>query len=153
MDKVQAIRHIRKDIFIELGVIDLVYRQIDDPDCISYHSLRVVGELLCHDQKRKMFVLLIIEKLNGVLIQQQGQRLDERDININQFFIEKVEIEFNQFIEKRMTQNIVSLRLLRNILQEDTGCLNQLDIDIPIVEVQDTNEMLHHVLLTKQIKV
>ena len=153
MDKVQAIRNIRKNIFIEFSIIDLINRQIDDPDCVPDHGLRMVGELLCHDQKRKMFVLLIVEELNGVLIQQQSKRLNERHIDIHQFFVIKVEVKLNQFVQKWMTEDIVSLRLLRYVLKKDTCCLNQLDIHISIVEVEDTDEMLHHVLLTKQIEV
>ena len=48
-----------------------------------------------------------------------------------------------------MTQNVVSFGLLRNILQEDAGCLNQLDINIPIIVIQNTYEVFHHVFFTK----
>lgn len=52
-----------------------------------------------------------------------------------------------------MTQNIVPLGLLCDILQKYTGGLNELYVDIPIVVIQNANEMFHHVLLTEQIKI
>ena len=52
-----------------------------------------------------------------------------------------------------MTQNIVPLGLLCDILQKYTGGLNELYVDIPIVVIQNANEMFHHVLLTEQIEI
>lgn len=124
MDKIQAIRNIRKNIFIKFGIVDLINGQVDNPDCVSDHRLWMVGELLRHDQKREMFVLLIIEELNGVLIQQQGQRLNEGHVNIHQLLIIKVEVELNQFVEEWMAQNVIPLSLLRYVLQEDACGLN-----------------------------
>ena len=52
-----------------------------------------------------------------------------------------------------MAQNIVPLGLLRDILQEYARGLNELYVDIPIVVIQNTNKMFHHVLLAEQIEI
>lgn len=135
MHKIQAVRHIRKHIFIQFGIIDLINSQVDNSDGIPNHRLWMIAEFLCHHQKWKMFVLLIVEKLYRVLIEQQSQGLDERHVNVHQFLIVKVKIEFNELVQKWMAQNIISLRLLTNILQKYARGLNQLDIYISIIEI------------------
>jgi hypothetical protein len=37
----------------------------------------MIRKLLRHHQQRKMLVLLVVEELNRILIEQQGQRLDK----------------------------------------------------------------------------
>jgi hypothetical protein len=52
-----------------------------------------------------------------------------------------------------MAQNIVPLGLLRDVLQKYTRGLNELYVDIPIIVIQNANEMFHHVLLAEQIEI
>ena len=48
---------------------------------------------------------------------------------------------------------LTSFGLLRNILEENRGSLDQLDVDVSVVHLQDPDEVLHHIVLTKQIKI
>lgn len=52
-----------------------------------------------------------------------------------------------------MTQNIVPLGLLCDVLQKYARGLNELYVDIPIVVIQNANKMFHHVLLAEQIEI
>ena len=94
-------------MLIEFMIIYLKYSQVDDSHSISDHGLRVIGELLGHHQEREMLILLIIEKLDGVLVEKQGQGFDERHVDIDQLLIIEVEVEFYQLVQERMTQDVV----------------------------------------------
>ena len=50
---------------------------------------------------------LIIEKLDRVLVEKQGQGLDERHVDIDQLLIVEVEVELYQLVQERMAQDIV----------------------------------------------
>jgi hypothetical protein len=52
-----------------------------------------------------------------------------------------------------ITRALTALRLGRNVLQEDARRLYQLQVDVPIVEIHDAGEVLHHVLLAEEIEV
>ena len=52
-----------------------------------------------------------------------------------------------------MAQQVVLLCFSVDILQENRGRLDQLNVDIPVVEIQNPYEMLHHVVLAKYVEV
>lgn len=51
------------------------------------------------------------------------------------------------------SSELTALGLSRNVLQEDARRLDQLEVHVPVVQIQDASEVLHHVLLAKQIEV
>ena len=107
MHKTQTIRNIRQNMLIEFTIIYLKYSQVDDSHSISDHGLGVIGELLGHHQKWEMLILLIIEELDGVLVEKQGQRFDEGYIDIDQLLIVEVEVEFYQLVQERVAKDVV----------------------------------------------
>ena len=94
-------------MFVELAIIYLKYSQVDDSHSISDHGLGMVGKFLGHHQEWKMLVLLVVEKLDGVLVEKQGQGLDERHVDIDQLLIIEVEVEFYQLVQEGMAQDVV----------------------------------------------
>ena len=94
-------------MLIEFTIIYLKYSQVDDSHSVSDHGLGVIGEFLGHHQEWKMLVLLVVEKLDGVLVEKQGQGLDERHVDIDQLLIVEVEVEFYQLVQEGMAQDVV----------------------------------------------
>lgn len=52
-----------------------------------------------------------------------------------------------------MTQNVIPLCLLRNILQKNACSLYQLNINISIIQFENPNKMFHHAFFTEKIEV
>ena len=52
-----------------------------------------------------------------------------------------------------MAKQVVPLGFRRYVLQENSSCLNELNINISIVKIQNAYEMFHHIILTKDIKI
>ena len=50
-------------------------------------------------------------------------------------------------------RSLTPLRLCRYVLQKYARGLNQLQVHVPIVEIKNAREMLHHVFLAKKIEV
>ena len=50
---------------------------------------------------------MVEEELNGVIVDLKRHRLEERNVNVNEFFVEEVKVEGDKLVEKRVTQNIV----------------------------------------------
>jgi hypothetical protein len=113
----------------------------------------MICKFLGHDQQWKVLVFLVVEKLDGILVQKECQGLDEGHVDIDKLFIIKVEVKLYQLIQKRVAQDIVPLGLLGDILQEDACRLNQLDVHVSIVKFQNADEVLHHRPLAEEIEV
>lgn len=52
-----------------------------------------------------------------------------------------------------MAQYVVALGLLRDILKENGGGLNELDVDVSVVQIQNADEMLQHIVLAEKVKI
>ena len=71
MYKVQTEGHIAQDILIQLCIIDFENCKIYNSDSIPHHCLLVICKLLSHQEERKVFILLVVEKLDRVRIKQE----------------------------------------------------------------------------------
>lgn len=69
----EAVRHVGQELVIEFPVVDLEDSEIDDSNGVPDHGLWVIGEPLRHEQQRKVLHLGVVEELNGVLIQAEGE--------------------------------------------------------------------------------
>lgn len=48
---------------------------------------------------------------------------------------------------------LTALRLGRDVLQKDARGLDKLQVHVPIIEMQNAREVLHHILLAKQVEI
>lgn len=48
---------------------------------------------------------------------------------------------------------LTALRLGRDVLQKDARGLDKLQVHVPVVEMQNAREVLHHILLAKQVEI
>jgi hypothetical protein len=55
--------HITQNFIVEFFVINLENSEINNPHSISDHCFFVICKLLGHQQKREVFIFLVVEKL------------------------------------------------------------------------------------------
>ena len=63
------------------------------PDCYPDHALAVVEELDCLCVEREVVSVLVVEEVDGVLVQPEGERLQEGDVVGHHLLVREIKLE------------------------------------------------------------
>ena len=118
------------------------------------HTLAMVEKLDGFSVERKVIGVLIVEEVDGVLVEPEGEGLEEGDVVGHDFLVREVELVDNDGVDMVVGEEVVDAGLVLDVLKEDVEGLEELDADVVIADflVHDLEEEAEHVPLEEEVK-
>ncbi len=135
-------------------ILHLKHVQAEGPHRNSHHALAVVKKLNGLRVQGEIMRVLVIKEVDGVLVEPEGERLEERDVVGHHLLVGEVELVDDDRIDVIVGQQIVDGRLVADILKQDVERLQQLNADVVISRllVHDFQKVGEHVPFQKEVK-
>ena len=114
----------------------------------------MVEELNGFSVERKVIGVLIVEEVDGVLVEPEGEGLEEGDVVGHDFLVREVELVDNDGVDMVVGEEVVDAGLVPDVLKEDIEGLEELDTDVVIADflVHDLEEEAEHVPLQEEVE-
>ena len=104
--------------------------------------------------ERKVVRMLVIEKVDRVLVEAKGERLEKGNVVGHHLLVGKIKLMNDDRVDVVVGQQVVNGRLVANILKENVERLEQLDADIVVAGllVHDLEEVGEHISLKEEVE-
>ena len=114
----------------------------------------MIEELDGFSVERKVIGVLIVEEVDGVLVESEGEGLEEGDVVGHDFLVGEVELVDDDGVDMVVGEEIVDAGLVPDVLEEDVEGLEELDTDVVIADllVHDLEEEAEHVPLEEEVE-
>ena len=116
-------------------VLNLVHVEAEGPDRYPDHALAVVEELDGLGVEGEVVIMLVIEEVDGVLVQPEAEGLEEGDVVGHDLLVGEVELVNNDGVDVVVGEEIVDAGVVLDVLEEDVQSLKQLDTDIVVASL------------------
>lgn len=128
-----------------------VQREGTDGD--PHHALVVVEELDGLGVQREVVGVLIVEKVDGVIVELEGEGLQEGDVVRHHLFVGKIKLVHNDGVDVVVRQQVIERGLVADVLEEDVERLQELDANVAAaLLLHDLQEEGQHVLLQEEVE-
>ena len=97
--------------------------------------------------------MLVVEKVNGMLVELERERLQKGDVISEHLFVGKVKLVYDDGVDVVVAQQVVKGRFVANVFKENVERLQELDADeLRALLLHVMEEKFQHVLLEKEVE-
>jgi len=135
-------------------VLHFVYVKRESPDGYPDHAFAVIEELNGLSIQREIVIVFIVEEVNGVLVEPEGESLEERDVVSHHLLVRKIKLVHDDGINVVVAQQVIDAGVISNVFKENVESLEKLNTDVVVSSflIHELKEEREHVPLQKEIK-
>jgi len=118
------------DEFKHGGVVHFVDVEGKSSNCDPDHALAVVEEFDGFCVEREVVGVLVIEEVDGVLVEAKGESFEERDVVSHNLLVGEIEPVDDDGVDVVVGEEVVDGRFVPDVFEENVECLEDLDADV-----------------------